>query len=322
MSSASDTLTVRVARKTHETADICRFELVPQMGASLPAFTAGAHIDVHVPDGPLRQYSLCNSPGETHRYEIGVLRAVSSRGGSSTLHARVKEGDVLTISSPRNHFPLRTAAHTLLVAGGIGVTPMLSMIEHLAKSGANFMLHYCATQKDRMAFLQTLSAPGFRDKVLLHLDDGALDQRLDVDTALLPKHNDARLYVCGPHGFMQWITGAALERGWASERIHTEAFGPLPTASSCSGAFEVILKRTGDIYVIPPERSVASVLVEAGVDIALSCEAGICGTCVTSVLEGTPDHRDSFLTDEERGKNDRFTPCCSRACSTRLVIDL
>lgn len=322
MSSVPDTLRVRVARKTPETADICRLELVPLEGNVLPAFTAGAHIDVHVPGGPMRQYSLCNDPRETHRYEIGVLRSPTSRGGSVALHAQVQEGDVLTISPPRNLFALRPAGHTLLVGGGIGITPLLSMAEHLASAGAGFQLHYCATSRERMAFTLTLEAPRFKDKVALHLDDGPLAQRLDVATALSPKHADARLYVCGPHAFMQWITVSAVELGWAQDRIHTEAFGPAPATPSQDSAFEVVLHQTGRIYNIAPGRSVASVLTEAGVDLMVSCEAGICGTCVTRVLEGTPEHRDSFLTEEEQALNDRFTPCCSRARSARLVIDL
>ncbi|HEY9096448.1 MAG TPA: PDR/VanB family oxidoreductase [Hydrogenophaga sp.] len=323
MNAASEGLVVRVARKASESADICRLELVHPANGRLPAFTAGAHIDVQVPGGPRRQYSLCNDPQETHRYVIGVLRSPTSRGGSLAMHTRVREGDLITISPPRNHFPLLPAAHTLLVAGGIGITPMLSMAAHLAAVGSGFSLHYCATSNRRMAFLDTLGAKGIKEHVSLHPDDGAPDERLPVATALAPPQADARLYVCGPHGFMQWITDSASKLGWAPDRIHTEAFSPTQEAlATDSKPFEVVLKTTGQVLTVPPGRSVASVLTEAGVNLTLSCEAGICGTCVTRVLEGTPDHRDQYLTEEEQARNDQFTPCCSRAISDRLVIDL
>jgi vanillate O-demethylase ferredoxin subunit len=238
------------------------------------------------------------------------------------MHADLKEGDRVKISLPRNHFPLRPASRSLLFAGGIGITPMLSMAEHLTHVGADFSLHYCARSRDRMPFIDRIRTSRFSDKAFLHFDDADPQQRLDLATTISEAHDDARLYVCGPQGFMDWIIGAAKAQGWPSDRIHFEAFGGSLNFAAGGHAFEVVLKRTGRVYAVPPEKSVASVLTEAGVDVPLSCEAGMCGTCVLPVLEGTPDHRDSFLTDEERARNDRFTPCCSRAHGAQLVIDL
>ncbi len=317
-----DTLMVRVVGKSFETPEVCLFELAAQPGEGLPPFSAGAHIDVYVPGGPVRQYSLCNAPDESHRYVIGVLRTATSRGGSSAMHEQVKEGDLLKISLPRNQFPLRPAGRTLLFAGGIGITPMLSMAEHLAKTDADFFVHYCARSRERTAFLDRLRASPFGDKVSLHFDDDGPSRQLDLAAVLRNTHEDSRLYVCGPQGFMDSVLEAARMHGWAPDRLHSESFGATSGATTQGKVFEVALQRTGGVYTIPPEKSVAAVLIEAGIDIPLSCEAGFCGTCVTPVLDGTPDHRDTFLTDEERARNDRFTPCCSRAVGARLVLDL
>lgn len=322
MRPVSDSLVVRVVHKSYETADVCMFELAMQSGSDLPPFTAGAHIDVFMPGGAVRQYSLCNDPDETHRYVIGVLRSATSRGGSETMHAQVMEGDLLKISTPRNLFPLHPAEHTLLFAGGIGVTPILSMAEQLSKTGASFELHYCARAEEHAAFLDRLEASNYSDKVFIHFDDGDPSNHLDLAALLQTSQANTRLYVCGPQGFMDWVIGAARTHGWPADRIHSESFGGTSNTGAQGDSFEVELKRTGAVYTIPADKSVATVLMEAGIDIPVSCEAGVCGTCVTRVLEGELDHRDSYLTDEERAKNDCFTPCCSRALGLRIMLDL
>ncbi|WP_085315405.1 PDR/VanB family oxidoreductase [Derxia lacustris] len=317
------TLTVRVARRRSEAADICSFELLPAAGASLPPFEAGAHIDVHLPNGLVRQYSLCNPPGETHRYLIGVLRDPASRGGSQALHELVAEGATLTIGAPRNHFPLAAgAARSLLLAGGIGVTPILAMAEALTQRGADFRMHYFGRSLERMAFRERIAAAPFAARVALHADDGPPEQRADLAELLAGPDAGTHLYVCGPRGFMDAVLGTARAAGWPEDRLHYEFFGAEVAAQAGDRAFEVELARSGRVVTVPADRTVAQALGAAGIEVMLSCEQGVCGTCLTRVLAGEPDHRDLYLTDEEHAMNDQFTPCCSRARSARLVIDL
>lgn len=316
-------LEVRVNRRHREAQDILGFELRSLDGASLPPFSAGSHIDLHLPNGLVRQYSLCNDPRERDRYQIGVLLDPASRGGSRCLHEAVQEGARLRISEPRNLFPLaHDAGHSLLFAGGIGITPILCMAERLAQSGAEFELHYCCRSLERAAFLERLRQSSFAARVHLHFDDGCADQRLDAARLLAAAQADSHLYVCGPGGFMAHVLDSARQAGWDETRVHREYFAAAPAPEAASGSFEVQLASSGQCFRIPPERSVADVLLEAGVDIPLSCEQGICGTCVTRVLAGEPDHRDLFMTDAEHARNDQFTPCCSRSKSPRLVLDL
>ncbi len=319
-----DSLTVRVAALHDETDDIRVFELEEATGAALPAFAAGAHIDVHVPGGLLRQYSLCNAPGETHRYRIGVLRDPDSRGGSVAMHEAVEQGDLLQISAPRNHFALADQSpHSLLLAGGIGVTPILSMAESLAAQGAGFSLHYCARSAERMAFRTRLAASAFADKVTMHLDDGDAAQKLDIAATLRAAPPESHLYVCGPAGFIEAVLAAAHAQGWDEYRLHREFFAaPAHAAEGEAGAFDLQLARSGQTVRVGAGQSAVAALLAAGVEVPVSCEQGVCGTCLTRVLAGEPDHRDAYLTDEERAANDQFLPCCSRARTQSLVIDL
>ncbi|MGG5870818.1 PDR/VanB family oxidoreductase [Pseudomonas peli] len=312
---------VIVTRKRREAEGVYSFELAAAGQRSLPAFSAGSHIDVHLPNGLVRQYSLCNHPEESHRYLLGVLRDPASRGGSQAMHEQVEEGSQLRISEPRNLFPLvHEAAYSMLFAGGIGITPILCMAERLAQIGAPFELHYSGRAAERMAFVERIRNSTFADGVHLHIDDG-VSGRLDAARVLSAPSSDSHLYVCGPNGFMDHVLDTAREQGWADTQLHREYFAAAaPTAEA--GSFEVQLASSGQCFQIPAERSVAEVLLEAGIDIPLSCEQGICGTCVTRVLEGEPEHNDMFLTDAEHARNDQFTPCCSRAKSTRLVLDL
>lgn len=317
-------LGVRVARKAVEALDIASFELVADDGSALPPFSAGAHIDVHLPGGVVRQYSLCNDPGESHRYLIGVLRDAASRGGSVAMHDAVHEGDRLQISAPKNHFPLaHEARRSLLLAGGIGITPLLCMAERLAVIGADFELHHCTRSRERTAFIGRIGASRFADRVRRHFDDGDAAQRLDLDALLGQPEAGVHVYVCGPKGFMDAVLGRARERGWPAAQIHYEYFGAEPVAEVAGdAAFEVQLASSGRIVIVPPGQSIVHALAEAGVAVMTSCEQGVCGTCLTRVLEGRPDHRDLYLTPEEQAANDQFLPCCSRSKSARLVLDL
>ncbi|MBT2321911.1 oxidoreductase [Variovorax paradoxus] len=314
-------LTVRVTQRAEEAEGICSFELVSQSGDELPAFSAGAHIDVHVAPGLVRQYSLSNDPSERHRYRIAVLREENSRGGSAGMHEKVQLGDALCISEPRNHFPLVDAPRTILVAGGIGVTPILAMAQTLHAQGLPFEMHYCGRSSNRMAFLVEIGASGFSKQVTLHRDD-LPEEKFDARALFAAPSMDAHLYVCGPSGFMDFVLETARDQGWSDNQLHREYFAGVAAALETDGSFEVRLARTGLKCQVPAGKTVVEILAAHGVEVETSCEAGVCGTCLTRVLEGIPDHRDTFLTDAERAANDQFTPCCSRASSPCLVLDL
>lgn len=315
-------LSVRIARKAVEATDIVSLELAPLEGAALPPFSAGSHIDVEVKPGLVRQYSLCNDPTESHRYLIGVLRDPVSRGGSVAVHELLQEGQVLRISAPRNHFALVPAKRSILFAGGIGVTPILCMAERLAQSGADFEMHYCARSADRAAFVERIRRSSFATKVHFHYDDGDAAQKLDLGAVLEAAGADAHLYVCGPSGFIDFVTKGAAARQWSAERVHFEYFAGQKVDTSADGSFEVKLASSGKCVSVPPTKTVVAALREAGVNVEVSCEQGVCGTCLTRVLEGEVDHRDNYLTDEEKAANDQFLPCCSRARGKLLVLDL
>lgn len=325
--SSHTTLQVRVAHKRTEAQDICSLELVALDGGALPPFTAGAHIDVHLPNGSLRQYSLCNAPSETHRYVIGVLRDAASRGGSAAVHELVGEGSVLTISAPRNLFALAdNAPYHLLLAGGIGITPMLAMAEHLSEhstaTGQSFELHHCTRSRERTAFMERLSAARFAGKVQHHFDDGDAAQKLDIAATLARVPVGTHLYVCGPQGFMDAVLNAGRAAAWPEERLHREYFAAAPVDHSKDGSFELEIASSGKVIQVLPEQTALAALHAAGIPIPMSCEQGVCGTCLTRVKAGTPDHRDQYLEPDEQAANDQFLPCCSRSHSARLVLDL
>jgi vanillate monooxygenase ferredoxin subunit len=317
-----ESLAVQVVRKVEEAEGIDSFELARTDGAPLPAFSAGSHIDVQVPGGLTRQYSLCNDSVEQHRYRIAVLRDPASRGGSVAMHEGVHEGDVIHISEPRNHFPLHHASRSLLFAGGIGVTPLLCMAQRLATIGADFTMHYCTRSPERTAFRQEIGASAFAARVQFHYDSGPPEQKLDAKTLLATPDAGTQLYVCGPPGFIDHVVGIAKANGWTNEQIHLEYFGAAPQDTSADRPFDVKIASTGKTYAIPAGETVVRALQAHGVEILTSCEQGVCGTCITRVLEGEPDHRDMYFTDEEKARNDQFTPCCSRAKSRMLVLDL
>lgn len=316
-------LTVRVARRESVARDIDAFELVMPDGSSLPSVTAGAHVDVHIPGGFIRQYSLANDPADVDRYVIGVLNDPASRGGSAAMHARVKEGDVLTISSPKNHFPLaEDATHSVLLAGGIGVTPLLAMAERLSSIGASFELHYSTRSPERTAFGARLAGERFADRVHHHFDDGGPDQQLDLDSLISRDGPGTHLYVCGPNGFMEWVLSTARSAGWPEDRLHFEFFSAAPIDATDDGSFDVQLSSSDAVIRVGAEQTVIAALAAHGVSIAMSCEQGVCGTCLVGVLEGEPDHKDLYLMPKEQAANDRFLPCVSRARSERLILDL
>lgn len=319
----SGPLQVRVLRKAVEAVDICTFELMDVHGRALPSFSAGSHIDVHLPNGLTRQYSLCNAPAQGQRYLIGVLRDPSSRGGSIAMHDTLQEGDVLEISAPKNHFPLaHHARRSLLLAGGIGVTPILCMAERLAITGEDFEMHYCTRSRERTAFYQRIAEGSFAERVKFHFDDGSAQQKLDIAAQFSGPHEGTHIYVCGPKGFMDAVLGVARAKGWPESKLHYEFFAAEVGNDDADQAFEVQLSSSGRVVAVPKGVTIVHALAAAGVEVQTSCEQGVCGTCLTRVLNGVPDHRDMYLTPDEQAANDQFLPCCSRSKSPRLVLDL
>jgi len=311
---------VRVASRAQAAEDIVRLDLVCAEGRDLPPFDAGAHVDLFLGNGLTRQYSLCNDPADRSRYRIAVLREPASRGGSAYVHEALTEGATLDIGLPRNLFALdETAEEHLLFAGGLGVTPILAMTRRLHALGSRFVLHYCARERSRAAFLDELAAAPFAEAVRLSFDDEP-DTRLDLDAALADPAPGRRLYVCGPGGFMTHIIDGALARGWTPDQIRKEHFAAAPQGEN--RPFELLIASTGQVVPVAADQTAAQALEDAGVFVPVSCEQGVCGTCLTGVKGGEPDHRDAFQTDAERAANDRFTPCCSRARTPRLVLDL
>ena len=315
-------IAVKVQRKTLEAQDIASFELVRPDGSPLPGFSAGSHIDVQVPGGLTRQYSLCNDAAEKHRYRIAVLRDPVSRGGSAGMHDAVKEGDTLLISEPRNHFPLVHAQRTVLLAGGIGVTPLLCMAQRLAQIGAEFEMHYCTRSPSRTAFRDEIAGADWAERVDFHFDDGDAGQKLQLEEVLAKHDPGTHVYVCGPTGFIDWVVKTADRLGWAKDQVHLEYFGAAPQDTTGDRPFQVKIASSGATYAVGAEETVVQALQKHGIEILTSCEQGVCGTCITRVLQGECDHRDLYFTDEEKSKHDQFTPCCSRAKSAVLVLDM
>ncbi|MHA4871753.1 PDR/VanB family oxidoreductase [Duganella sp. PWIR1] len=308
-------MNVRVICRRLEAQDIAGFDLAPVDGGALPAFSAGAHIDVEIRPGLVRQYSLCNHPQERHRYQIAVLRDARSRGGSTAVHEDFVEGQIIRISEPRNHFPLQAAENYLLLAGGIGVTPIISMAEHLASNGAQFEMHYCSRSPDHAAFRERIRSSPYKERVHMHFDS---ERKFDLNAVLAAAPPGTHIYVCGPAGFIEFV----MSRNWPPEALHREYFGNTQAGIGGDAAFEVRIASSGKTYAVATGESIVQALAGHGVVIPVSCEQGVCGTCITGVLDGIPDHRDVYFSDEEKARNDQLTPCCSRSLTRLLVLDL
>jgi vanillate O-demethylase ferredoxin subunit len=312
---------LRVNTITNETDSIKTFELVDPEGLDLPVFSAGSHVDVTLPDGKLRQYSLCNSPAERQRYLLGVLREASGRGGSRQMHDRLVAGDLLQVSMPRNNFPLdESASRHLLIAGGIGVTPLMAMVHRLQVLNADFALHYCTRDAAQTAFCGLLAADDVAPHVRFHHDGGVPGRGLDVAALLSNVAPGTHVYCCGPAGLMAAVKAASAH--WPTSQVHFEHFSAPVASAAASGstAFEVEIASTGAVYPVPPDRSILSVLLDQGVLVDSSCEAGVCGTCTTRYLSGQPDHRDFVLSEAEQ--REHVMVCVSRSRSPRLKLDL
>lgn len=311
-----------IINKIHQlTPSIRAFELVSSSGSALPRFEAGSHIDVHLKNGLTRQYSLSNCSSENNRYVIGVLHDENSRGGSRCIHNDYQEGDVLSIGQPRNLFALHdNTKKAVLFAGGIGITPILSMAYRLKAQNIPFELHYFVRSHEMIAFYGNLTQH-FAEQIHFYIQN-QVDTECNMENVLQQPDASKHLYVCGPTGFMQFVMQSAETAGWQPEQLHQEHFVAQQSKQENDEAFTVEIAGTGQKIEIHPEQTVTHALLAHGFDVPVSCEQGICGTCITRVVSGIPDHRDVFMTDEERALNNQFTPCCSRAKSKHLVIEL
>lgn len=322
------TLTLRVARIDAATPQVRVIDLVHPRGLPLPVYTPGAHIDVHTPGGFVRTYSLAEAPpadGPPWRYRIGVKREPAGRGGSAALHAQLAEGDLLAIGSPRNGFPLHAGpAPALLLAGGIGLTPLLAMAGQLAREQRAFTLAVFARSRAQLPFADALARLGAA--VRLHFDDPAEPDKLDPAALIGAAVPGTRLYLCGPGGFMQAALAHARAARWPDGAIHLEYFAPPEAAAGDAGdePFELQLARSGARVSVAADQTAVQALHDVGIDIPVSCEQGVCGTCVVSWRAlpgaGVPDHRDFCLSAVERGH--RLALCCSRARGGALTLEL
>lgn len=298
-------------------------QLIAQQGGGLPAYSPGAHIDVFIPDFGPRQYSLCTGNSDGKYYEICVKLAENSTGGSHFIHHHFRTGDSLTISAPRNHFPLPDAGRYLLFAGGIGITPLLTMAEQMSCQQIEFELHYYLSAQEKTAFLPRLNAPALVKHVFLHYSEANDSLRYKTPPSLFAADQNTRVIACGPDGFIQRLQAIMQQHHWSADQLSFERFSNANSSHhSDDQEFHIQLNSTGQRYLVGPNQSIAEVLLSAKVDIMLSCEQGICGSCITDVIDGIPDHRDSVLTAEEKAENRQITLCCSRSKSPVLVLDL
>jgi vanillate O-demethylase ferredoxin subunit len=319
---APGTNAVVVDKVTREAERVMALDLVAPDGSELPPFAPGGHIDVHVATGIVRQYSLCGDPANRHRYRIAVLLEAASRGGSATIHDAFSVGRRVRITAPRSHFALDTAApYTVLVAGGIGVTPIIPMALTLQRSGAPFELHYAAHSRATAPFLAELEAGPFAAHVHPHLSAGETPRRFDALATLADAPAGAHVYVCGPARLQDAVTAATAQLGWSADRVHRERF--TADVDRKGEPFTVVAARSGVTVEVPSERSIVQALADCGIEIPISCEQGVCGTCVSRVISGEVDHRDLYLSEAEKAANGRITVCCSRGrAGGTLVLDL
>lgn len=316
---AAERLTLRVHAITFETGAVRVFELRDPGGRMLPAFSPGAHIDVRLPGGSVRSYSLTGEPADGRCYRIGVQREAQGRGGSRLLHEQVRVGDLLEVSEPINQFPLEEdAPDSVFIAGGIGITPILPMLDRLAMLGRPFVMHYGGRERTTSPFLARLATHG--DKVRLAFSREPGGRRLDIGGIVAAAPANAELYCCGPRGMLEAFAAAtAADRNPA--RVHVEHFSATEPPA-VEGGFHVTLARSGRSIAVPPGMTILNALIAAGLDPPCSCLEGVCGTCETRVVDGVPDHRDRVLSPQERASNKTMMLCCSGSKSAQLVLDM
>lgn len=308
---------MRVEKRRALTPGISEFTLVPvDDQVTLPGFDPGAHITVETPSGAMRRYSLVGDGTDPKQYIIAVKREPASRGGSVSMHDKAEEGTELNVEPPENDFPLTDVTKYLLIAGGIGVTPIYAMARHLDKKGKELRIIYCTRSPEESAYLEELNKE-FEGRIIVHHDEGNPENSYDFwDDFLTPRAT--HVFCCGPKPFMEEVK--AVSGHWPEGRIHFEDFKPVEVVREDDKPFEVELSKSGKTLTVPEDRSILETLRDAGFQTSSSCESGTCGTCKTRLLSGDVDHRDMVLMDEE--KEDFIMICVSRAKSGRLVLDL
>jgi vanillate O-demethylase ferredoxin subunit len=312
---------LRVQRIHDAAIGVKVFELTHADDQPLAPVEAGAHIELQLSNALLRSYSLFNAPGETHRYQIAVHHTPDSAGGSRHMHQSVKVGDVISVSAPRNHFPLNEAApHTCLIAGGIGITPLLAMAQRLTAIGNSWELHYCARTPKHAALVEEVRALADANVNACHFyfDQMPGGKMLDIGALVhsLPEHT--HFYSCGPRGMLESFEAATAH---CAERRHVEYFAAKAEAD-VSGGFQVELARSGKTLNVPAGKSILDVVLDAGISVNTSCREGICGSCETRIISGQAEHRDALLSPEEQAANQTMMICCSGSRSSKLVLDL
>ncbi|MGW0738151.1 PDR/VanB family oxidoreductase [Streptomyces sp. NPDC002851] len=316
--STVNAVTLEVAAKERVAEGVVALTLAHPAGARLPDWTPGSHIDLILPDGTTRQYSLCGNRWDAHTYRIAVLSEPNGRGGSAYVHNLLRPGDRVGVGGPRNHFPLAPSQKYLFIAGGIGITPLLPMVHQAEQLGSDWQLLYGGRTRVSMAFREELTAAHGKRVHLVPQDESGLP---DLDTWLGTPQADTKVYCCGPAPLLAAVQVACAS--WPPHALRTEHFTAAAQPTSARDTpFEVELRRTGRTITVKPDVSVLEAVRRAGVDVLSSCGQGTCGTCLTPVLEGHPDHRDAILADHERAANDCMFLCVSRSCSDRLVLDL
>lgn len=311
-------ITATIVDISTEATGIVSFELAATSGDKMPAWEAGAHIDLILAPGLERQYSLCGDPSDHRTWRIAVLREPESRGGSEWVHERLAVGDQVGVRGPRNNFPLVDEQEYLFIAGGIGITPILPMLQRCEASGVPWRLVYGGRSAESMAFRGQLAAYG--NKVTFWPQDER--GLIDLDSLLGEPRQRFAIYCCGPGVLLDAVEDKCVP--WPDEALHVERFRPRAGAlEGDSSAFEVVLDYSDMVVTVPADKSIVDAVQDAGVHVPTSCREGTCGTCETVVLEGTPEHRDSYLTDQEKASNEVMMPCCSRSADgCRLVLDL
>lgn len=311
---------VVVKNRRVEGENVAVMEFESATSKALPNIEAGAHIDVHLPNGMVRQYSLCQNPSQHGVFRLGILRDPESRGGSVSAFNDLKDGMEIEVSEPKNLFPLVQAKHSVLIGGGIGITPLITMAYQLAQEGASFELHYCGSSPERCAFVDEIKNGELENFTKFHFKSEGASHREFFESAIKDIDPESHIYTCGPNGFMDWVINLAATQNFPENQIHKEYFQvEIETGGE---AFEVVAQQSGKIIMVDAEETILQALAREGIEIEMSCEQGVCGTCMCDVIEGEPDHRDVYFTDEEKACNEQILVCCSRSKSARLVLDI
>ncbi len=315
----SDTATIdmRLTAIRYEAHETHSFEFTPVDGRALEPVEPGAHIDLHLPNGIMRQYSLVTCEGERTSYIVGIKKDRASRGGSKFIHENLKVGQIVKIGGPRNNFPLaENAAHSVLIAGGIGITPIWCMAQRLIAKGVPWTMFYSCRERFEAAFLGDLQD---RPEVNLHFDAESNGAFLDLNAIVANAPDGSHFYCCGPTPMLKAYEDATA--GVPEGHMHVEYFTAAEEAAT-EGGYSVVLQKSGQEFAIPEGKTILQVLRESGLDVTYSCEEGVCGACETAVISGQPDHRDNILTDREREESKTMMICCSGSKTAKLVLDM